>query len=181
MPTAPTPPYKPTPPTAPAKPQATSDVVSSTPSASQPDSQAHINPQLAETLKEVETIGKAFQTKPAKQGDTNSQLPPATQTAEPAKFPPVTSLDSQENLVTSTSLPTNQDVSPNKLPGSVYVSLLSVVLIVAVVLMIFRLMKAKRSSDSLTPNATSPEPSLSPRIATKTKTPKTTSKFEVRV
>jgi len=177
MPTAPTPPYKPTPPTAPAKPQATSDV----PSASQPDSQAHINPQLAETLKEVETIGKAFQTKPAKQGDTNSQLPPATQTAEPAKFPPVTSLDSQESLVTSTSLPTNQDVSPNKLSGSVYVSLLSVVLIVAVVLIIFRLMKAKRSSDSLTPKATPPEPSLSPRIAAKAKTSKTTSKFEVRV
>lgn len=179
MPTAPTPPYKPTLPTAPTKPQTTSEAASSTPAASQPDSLVQINPQLAETIKEVETIGKAFQTKPAKQDGTTSQTSPAPQTAEPAKFPPVTSLDSQENLVASTSLPTNKDISPDKLPSSVYVSLLSVVLIIAVVLIIFRLMKARRSNVSLPPNTTPPEPS--PRIATKAKTPKTTSKFEIRV
>lgn len=180
MPTAPTPPYKPTLPTVPTKPQTTSDTAaSSLPAAAQPDSQNHINPQLAETIKEVESIGKAFQTKPTKQDGVNSQTSPATQTNEPAKFPPITSLDSQENLVTSTSLPANKDVSASKLPGSVYVSLLSVVLLVAVALIIFRLMKGKQSKVTFPPNATPPE--SSPHIATKTTPPKKTSKFEVRV
>ncbi|QJW45838.1 hypothetical protein HA075_08255 [bacterium BFN5] len=180
MPTAPTPPYKPTLPTAPTKPQTTSDAAAaSSPAVTQPDSQNHINPQLAETIKEVESIGKAFQTKPTKQDGITSQSSPAPQTSEPAKFPPITSLDSQENLATSTSLPVNKDISPSKLPGSVYVSLLSVVLIVAVALIIFRLMKGKQSTASLQPPPAPPE--SSPHITTKAASKKTTSKFEIRV